>query len=253
MPDAVIHAERLGVKFAKNPERVVSLKELYLRLWNRAPKPEANGHFWVLRNLSFELHARDILGVIGRNGAGKSTLLRVLAGMIPPDEGSAAVRGRPLLLTPGIGFRDELTGRDNIAFGGLYLGLTRREIDQRVEGIVDFSELREAIDRPFKYYSDGMKARLIFSVATSVDPDILMLDELLSAGDAGFQQKAQARMDELIGRARTIVAVTHNLTFVRKRCTQALYLDRGEARFFGDPNAAVDRYLADLNLPTSTP
>lgn len=249
---SIIRMQSLGLRFAKNPHKILSLKDLYLALWKPRNYFDRDRYWWVLKDIFCELEAGDILGVIGKNGAGKSTLLRVLAGMIPPDEGSIELEGRPLLLTPGLGFREELSGRDNIYFGGLFLGLTKREIAEQFDDIVDFAELRDVIDRPFKYYSDGMKARLIFSVATSVAPDILLLDELLGAGDAAFQEKAAARMQDLIRKAKTIVVVTHNMAFVREQCTKALYLDQGRVRYYGDANRAVDLYLNDLNL-TSTP
>lgn len=245
--EQTIRASTVGVRFSKNPARILSLKDLALSITQpRRSSQTRDEHFWALQDVAFDLGAGETLGVVGRNGAGKSTLLRVLAEIIPCDRGTVEIRGKPLLLTPGLGFRDDLSGRDNILFGGLFLGLTRREILDRMEDIVSFAELWDVVDRPFKYYSDGMKARLIFSVATSVEPDILLLDELLGAGDVAFQEKAAARLQSMMRKAKTIVVVTHNMSFVRQQCTKGLYLDRGQLRYVGDPNRAVDLYLEDL-------
>ena len=242
--DWVIDAGGIGLTFSRSPQRAASIRNLTRRLLRPgAPDPDL---WWALRDVSFRVAPGDLLGVIGRNGAGKSTLLKIVAGVLPPDAGRLVIRGRPLLLCPGLGCREELTGRENVRFGLTILGVPRAERDALAGEITDFAELREAIDRPFKYYSDGMKARLMFSVATAASPDVLLLDELLGAGDAGFAAKAKARLDELIARARAIFLVTHNYEFVRERCNKALYLVAGRVRFFGDPATAVELYLRDV-------
>lgn len=245
----LIEVHNLGVKFIRNPWRIASIKDLLLLPFpSRRPRWDSQRkEFWALREISFQIYKGDILGVIGKNGAGKSTLLRVVAGLVDFEEGRVILRGKPALLTPGLGFRDELSGRDNVFIGGVIMGMKRREVAERFDEIVDFAELREAIDQPFRYYSDGMKARLVFSVATSIYPDILLLDELLGAGDVSFTEKAARRMHEVIQGAQALIVVTHNLNFVRKHCNKALYLRGGQVGFFGDPEEAVERFLKDIS------
>jgi ABC-type polysaccharide/polyol phosphate transport system ATPase subunit len=170
-----------------------------------------------------------------------------MSGLVPVARGEVWVGGRPLLLRAGVGFREEATGRQNIVLAGCYLHVSPRRLRALVGEIVEFAELGEAIDRPLKHYSDGMRARLIFALATSVSPDVLMLDELLGAGDARFQDKAVRRLEAMLGRARAVVVVTHGLDWVRAHCTKALYLSRGRQRYFGHPDVAVSRYLDDLH------
>ena len=246
MTNNIIEIDGLGLQFHKSLQKIMSFKDVYLSFFKGWSEARQSNYWWVLRDISFSLKKGETLAIIGRNGAGKSTLLRVIAGMIAYNEGEVRVHGKPLLLTPGLGFRDELSGRENIEVGGVILGLTRRRVREKMDEIIDFAELREAIDRPFKYFSDGMKARLIFSVATSVEPEILMLDELLSAGDISFSEKAAMRMDQLIAQAQSIVIVTHSVKFVRDHCTKALYLKDGRIKYFGDSNEAVDLYEDDV-------
>ena len=189
------------------------------------------GHFWALRDVDFSIAPGEILGVIGKNGAGKSTLLEVIADIISPDEGAVQVSGRrPTLLTIGAGFERELTGRENIRLNAAYLGFSRKEIDQMVEPIEEFSELGHFLDQPLKTYSTGMTARLGFSIAVHTDPDILLLDEVLSVGDADFQAKSQQRLSEMMNRARAIVVVSHAAGFIEDICTKALWLEKGRVR-----------------------
>lgn len=246
MNKTVVELDKMGLQFHKSLQKIMSFKDLYLSFFKGWRHIRQSNYWWVLRDISFSLNKGETLAIIGRNGAGKSTLLRVIAGMIAYDEGDVRVYGKPLLLTPGLGFRDELSGRENIEVGGVILGLTKRRIREKTDEIIDFAELRDAIDRPFKYFSDGMKARLIFSVATSVEPEILMLDELLSAGDISFAEKAVMRMDQLIEQAQSIIIVTHNLKFVRDHCTKALYLKDGRIKYLGEPNVAVQFFEDDV-------
>ena len=244
LPRPIVTVRDLTVRFSRAPHRLMSLGRLLRR---RDPE-----RFDVLHGIGFALYPGDVLGIIGENGAGKSTLLRTLSGLIPIERGEVWVGGRHLLLRAGVGFREEATGRENVVLAGCYLQMSPREMRALVGEIVEFSELGEAIDRPLKYYSDGMRARLVFSLATSVSPEVLMLDELLGAGDVRFQDKAARRMDELIKRARAVIVVTHGLDFVRKHCTKALYLAKGRPRYFGHPEIAVSHYLNDLHLTGPT-
>lgn len=243
--------DRVSVLFARAPHRVTQPVEIIRRLMD-PKKYHAENYRRAVEDVSFDLRYGSVLGIIGNNGAGKSTLLRAIAGIVD-YEGLVQVNGRSRLLVMGVGIQDELTGKENIRLGCLYLGMRRREIARRVPEILEFAELTEAQDLPYRYYSDGMKARLLFSIATSVEPDILLLDELLGAGDVRFRAKATARMEQLIERSKAMIVVTHNLSFVRERATQVLYMDRGRVRYLGDPHRAVDLYFDDNRLTSSAP
>jgi ABC-type polysaccharide/polyol phosphate transport system ATPase subunit len=243
LPAPIIAVEDVTVEFSRAPHRLMALGRILRR---RDPLL-----FHVLEGISFNLYPGDILGIIGENGAGKSTLLRTIASLIPIKKGEIFVGGQHVLLRAGVGFREEATGRENIFLAGSYLQLNPGYIRNIVDDIIAFAELEHAIDQPFKYYSDGMKARLIFSLATCITPEILMLDEPLGAGDARFRDKAAKRMDELMLRAKAAIIVTHGVDFVRNHCTKALYLVKGRKAYFGDPNIAVNHYLNDLHLTGS--
>jgi ABC-type polysaccharide/polyol phosphate transport system ATPase subunit len=233
--DAVVKVKDLSVELAHNPARD---RRLHRLLNYRKQKT-----FRAVDQVNFELHKGDVLGIIGHNGAGKSTLLRAMCGLIDISAGRIEIANRFLLLRPGIGMRDELTGRENIASMAFYLGLGFDEVNAMSDDIITFSELGEHIDKPVKYYSDGMRARLIFSIATSFAPEVLFLDELLSAGDIAFQEKAQARLRSFLNKVDTVVVVTHSTEFVMQSCTKALLMHRGQQIYFGDPEEAVARYL----------
>jgi ABC-type polysaccharide/polyol phosphate transport system ATPase subunit len=201
----------------------------------------------ALRDVTFAIHKGEAFGVIGRNGSGKSTLLKIISGILKPTSGAIAVNGRvAALIELGAGFHPEITGRENVFINGIMLGLTRREIENRFEKIVDFSGIREFIDQPVKTYSSGMYVRLGFAVAVHVDPDILLIDEVLSVGDEEFSQKCVAKIQEMKFRGVTLVFVTHQLDQVRNLCDRALWLDHGEVRVVGDPTRVVDDYLQEV-------
>lgn len=200
----------------------------------------------LLRDISLKAFSGDIVGVIGRNGAGKSTLLRAMVGAMPISQGSIGVDGWPILLRPGAGMIGELTGRENIIKTGLLLGHLPDEIQEMMSDIVEFSGLSEHIDKPFKYYSDGMRSRLIFSLATAIPRDILLLDELLGAGDMGFQEKAIKRLDQFILMSKVVFVVQHTFDFIIRRCTKCLYLENGHSVYYGDPNIAIEMYKENL-------
>jgi ABC-type polysaccharide/polyol phosphate transport system ATPase subunit len=200
-------------------------------------------HFWALRHLDLQIRHGEAVGLIGPNGAGKSTLLLALAGILQPSEGTVAVDGRvSTLLTLGAGFDSELTGRDNITLAGAFLGIEAAEMDRLKPGIIEFAEIGAFIDAPVKTYSMGMKARLGFAIATAVTPDILLLDEVLGTGDQTFRARSQARVRELVDRAKAIVLVTHDLTFVSEFCNRAILLEKGQIISQGDPAEIVDLY-----------
>jgi ABC-type polysaccharide/polyol phosphate transport system ATPase subunit len=241
LPKPTVAIENLSVTFSIRPHEDYSLKRILMGRRREL--------FRVLRDVDFRLYPGDVLGIIGRNGAGKSTLLRVMSGLIPIDTGRVFVRGRFDLLRPGVGLRPFLTGRENIKVAGIYMGLTQQEIDSIVEDVIEFSELGEAIDKPFRYYSDGMMARLVFSIATSICPAVLMLDELLNAGDLKFKQKAESRLRGFMDQANTVIVVTHDVGFVRDQCTKGLFISNGRQDYFGNPEVAVSHYLNELHLP----
>ena len=216
-----IDAYDLGKGYRHYARPVDSLKELVLR----RPLHETN---WALRSASFQVPRGGTLGVIGANGAGKSTLLKLLAGTLQPSEGRLRVDGRvSAILELGSGFHPEFSGLDNVRMGCAMLGLSAAETRERLPEILDFSELGEAVHRPVKTYSSGMYVRLAFAVVTSVDPDVLIVDEALSVGDQHFQKKSLSRMRGFIEQGKTVVFCSHNLYQVKSLCDQALWLDRG--------------------------
>lgn len=197
-----------------------------------------NAYVTALDGVSFALEAGDRLGLVGANGAGKTTLLKVLYGVYEPTAGSIEVNGRvDALFNIGLGFRKEATGRRNIVLRGLINGWTMEEIEARMEGIIEFSELGDFIEMPYKSYSQGMAGRLAFSIATSFEPEILLMDEWISAGDPPFQEKARARMQEMAKRAGIIVLASHNSDLIKRTCNKVLELEKGKVKFFGSAEA----------------
>ena len=217
------------------------LKEM---LFHRFGKRYAR-EFWALRAVSFELRPSERLGVIGRNGAGKSTLLQILAGTLTPTEGDVAVRGRvSAILELGSGFNPEFTGRENVFLNAALLGLPREAVEQRLDEILAFADIGQFVEQPVKTYSSGMVVRLAFAISTTLDPDVLILDEALAVGDVFFAQKCFRRLDELRSRGTAIVLVTHDVTAVSQFCSSLLVLDQGSAIFQGDPVQGIRLYLS---------
>ena len=205
------------------------------------------GEFWALRNVSFTLSPGDALGLLGRNGAGKTTLLRVLSGVMRPDVGFARVRGEVApLIELGAGFSPILTGRENIYINAAILGVSGKAVDEIIDEIVDFAEISDFIDMPIQSYSEGMKARLGFSVAAHLNPDVMLVDEVLAVGDLGFQRKCLNRISRYISQGGILVFVSHNMHLIQSICQRSLVLDGGQAVFDGPTAAAVERY-AHLN------
>jgi teichoic acid transport system ATP-binding protein len=204
----------------------------------------------ALQNVSFDVKQGTVMGIVGANGAGKSTLMRALAGILPPTSGTIEVHGRvSTLLALGVGFNGNLTGRENVLLGGLAAGLTRAEVAERYEEIADFAALQEGfMDMPMRTYSSGMYGRLAFAVAVHMEPDILLVDEALSAGDARFKHKAFAKMQELMAQARTIFLVTHALGTVNDLCNDAIWMHQGRLIKRGEPEEIVERYTTFLKV-----
>ncbi|MFC1955882.1 ABC transporter ATP-binding protein [Chloroflexota bacterium] len=204
---------------------------------------QSRGYIEAVKDISFAVPEGRVLGIIGPNGAGKTTLLRLLAGIYRPTSGKIEIKGRvSALLSLGLGFHPDFSGRENITISGLALGLSRRQVNEITDDVIRFSELEEFIDAPMRTYSSGMYMRLAFSVAVCVDPDILLVDEILSVGDARFAQKSRERMEEFKNRGKTIVLATHDLHTVENWCQQALLIDGGQMCASGDPGEVVAKY-----------
>ena len=203
----------------------------------------------ALKHVSFEVPEGQVLGVVGANGAGKSTLMRTVAGILPPNSGRVEVHGRvSTLLALGVGFNRKMTGRQNVVLGGLAAGLTRDQLAAKYEEIVSFAELEDFMDMPMRTYSSGMYGRLAFAVAVTMEPEILLIDEALSVGDARFRKKSFRKMRELCGENRTILLVSHALGSIKDLCDQAIWIHKGELRMWDDPDAVVDAYTEFLEV-----
>ncbi len=207
---------------------------------------EKGDEFWALRNINLEIEEGKIFGIIGRNGAGKSTLLKILSQITAPTEGKIHVNGRmACLLEVGTGFHPELTGRENVFLNGAILGMSRTEIKSKFDEIVEFSEISEFIDTPVKRYSSGMYVRLAFGVAAHLDPDILIVDEVLAVGDAAFQKKCIGKMNSVSGQGRTVILVTHSMVLAQRLSSLCAWLQDGSLRDFGETKSVVDSYLKE--------
>lgn len=234
-----IKVENLTKEFKLFYDKPTTLKER-LVFWNRKKEDSRT----VLRNINLNIKKGETVALIGTNGSGKSTLLKLMTKIIYPTKGSLITNGKlTSLLELGAGFHPDFTGRENIYFNASIFGLTKEEIERRVDEIIEFSELGEFIDSPVRTYSSGMYMRLAFSVAINVDADILLIDEILAVGDQHFQDKCFAKLKELKESDKTIVIVTHSLDQVRKLCTRAIWIYNGEVRLDGKPDEVVDEYL----------
>src|SRR5712664_3133765 len=243
----VIQAEGLGKRYRRGMRVDTGLRHV-LEAFARSPwralrgaKPE---QFWALKDVSLEVREGEVLGLIGRNGAGKTTLLKILSRITRPTEGWAEIHGRVgSLLEVGTGFHPELTGRENTFLSGAILGMGKSEITRKFDEIVAFAELEQFIDTPVKHYSSGMYVRLAFAVAAHLEPEILLVDEVLAVGDAAFQKKCLGKMSDVSRQGRTIVFVSHNMAALRRLCTRAIWLDGGQVMETGDAGDVVDHYL----------
>jgi ABC-type polysaccharide/polyol phosphate transport system ATPase subunit len=244
-----VRVENLSVTYRTTVEKKPTLKKTLIRLGRRE---RIIREIKAVRDVSFEVPRGAALGVVGVNGAGKSTLLRTMAGILPPTDGRIEVFGRvSTLLSLGVGFKSELTGQENVVLGGLAAGLSREQMAAKYEEIADFAELGDFMDMPMRTYSSGMYGRLAFSVATSMDPDILLIDEALSTGDARFKQKSFAKMRELCGETRTIVLVSHGLRSIREICDEAIWMNEGRIAMRDDADAVIDAYKEYLQVGES--
>ena len=247
MPDAApregsITVENLGVRFKRNRLSRRNFKDLFAGR-KRRTRP---GEFWALRDVSFTVEPGEAIGVVGRNGQGKSTLLKLVAQVMLPDEGSVDVHGgvAPLIEITG-GFVNDLTVRDNVYLTAGLHGMSRREIDQRFDEIIEFAELEEFIHTPYKHLSSGMKVRIAFAVISRLEEPIILVDEVLAVGDKAFRDKCYTRIEELLAGGRTLFFVSHNERDLRRFCTRGLYLDKGALVLDGSIGDVLDRYNTD--------
>lgn len=245
MAKTAVKVENVSILFNLSKEKVDNIKEYFIKLVTR--KLHYN-EFWALTDVSFEVAEGERLGILGFNGAGKSTLLKVIAGVLKPTKGKVSVQGviAPLLEL-GAGFDMNYTGAENIYLYGATMGYSRKYIEERYNEIVEFSELGEFIDVPVKNYSSGMRARLGFAIATAVDPEVLILDEVLSVGDAKFRIKSENKIKSMFDKGVTVLFVSHNTAQVRRLCTKAILLDHGKIIANGDVNEVCDIYDKRVN------
>jgi lipopolysaccharide transport system ATP-binding protein len=243
MEEIAIKVVNLSKKY-KIGERVPykTLREEIIKFFKRDRKKE-NEYIWALKDVSLEIKKGEIVGIIGPNGAGKTTLLKILSRITEPTDGYAEVYGRVgSLLEVGVGFHPELTGRENIYLNGAMLGMSKKEIDKKFDQIVSFAEIEKFIDTPVKHYSSGMYVRLAFSVAAHLEPEILLVDEVLAVGDISFQQKCLGKMDQVTKEGRTVLFVSHNMSAIRSLCKRVIWLENGKIKKEGDANSVTIEY-----------
>ncbi len=245
MKEYAIEVNHVSMLFRLNRERVDSAKEYFIRLLTRKLHYT---EFWALKDVSFKVEKGDRVGVMGFNGAGKSTLLKTIAGVLKPTMGSVKVVGTVApMLELGAGFDPNYSGRENIYLYGTTMGFSRKFIDEKFDEIVEFSELQEFINAPLKSYSSGMKSRLGFAIATAVKPDVLILDEVLSVGDAAFKEKSEQRILDMMDDGVTVLFVSHSTDRVKKLCNKAIILTRGQVVAHGEVNEICDMYTEMVN------
>ena len=236
----IIKADAVSLCYRMSFDRIMSIKEYLVQMIRGKLKYQ---EFWALKDVSFEVNKGEVLGIVGNNGAGKSTLLKVISGILKPTEGSVRVLGNVVpMLELGSGFDFDLTGRENIFLNGAILGYSEQFLNEKYDEIAAFSELGQFIDVPLRNYSSGMVMRLAFSIATVVNPDILIVDEILAVGDATFQEKSKARMMELMTGGTTVLLVSHSLDQIREMCDRVLWLEHGQMKMIGAANAVCDAY-----------
>ena len=242
--DPIITLDHVSMRFRMDVNRTTNLKEWFVRRMKGEQKYE---DFYALRDLSVKIERGEVLGIVGRNGSGKSTMLKIVSGIYKPTSGKAVAAGRVApMLELGSGFDDELSGRENIFLNGAILGFTEKFLQEKYDEIVDFSELGEFINMPIKTYSSGILMRLAFSVATMIEPEILILDEILAVGDASFHNKSFHRMMQLMEGGTTVLFVSHSLDKVREICHRVLWLDHGRMLDIGATEDICDAYEASI-------
>ena len=237
----VIEVKKMSMSFNVLNEKVTSLKEFFIKFLKGNIKYRK---FNALNNINFSIQKGEVVGLIGFNGAGKSTLLKLISGVLTPTEGSVTIEGRIApLIELGAGFDQELTGRENVVLNSKLLGFSKKEIKDRMDSIIEFSELKDFIDIPLKNYSSGMLARLGFSIATSYTPEVLIVDEVLSVGDFHFQEKSIKKIHDMIQGGTTVFFVSHNIQQVRELCTRVIWIDNGNLKADGDVESITEKYM----------
>lgn len=239
-----IHVDNLSIDFHCYGDRSPSLKS-YVSSFYKGYRKSEKSQFRALSNVSLDISSGERVGIVGHNGAGKSTLLKALCRIYEPAEGKIEIKGRVApLLEIGAGFHPEFTGRENIYLNGAILKYNRDELKRLEPEIISFSEISEFIDTPVKYYSTGMYLRLAFSLATAIQPEILILDEMFAGGDASFVKKATERMTEVVKQADIMILVSHDISLLRRLCTRVIWMDHGTVKDDGETSVVIDRYLA---------
>lgn len=242
----MIKIENVSMKFNLEIEKDFSMKQAFVNLFTKKKKKKKNEDFWALKDVSFNIGKGEVVGLIGSNGAGKSTLLKVVSGVMKPTKGKVEVKG---VISPmielGAGFDGNLTARENIYLNGAILGYSKEFLDDKFDEIVEFSELKDFLDVPVKNFSSGMTAKLAFSIATIVNPEILIVDEILSVGDIKFQEKSKKKMMEMIKGGTTVLYVSHSLQSIKELCTKVVWLEHGKVVKMGDTNKICDAYYKE--------
>lgn len=241
----MIRIKNVSMKFNMDIEKDFSIKQAFINFFTKKKKKKTE-YFWALKNVTFSVNKGDVVGLIGSNGAGKSTLLKVVSGVMKPTSGKVEVDG---VISPmielGAGFDQNLTARENIYLNGAILGYSKKFLDSKFDEIVEFSELKDFLDVPVKNFSSGMTAKLAFSIATIVDPEILIVDEILSVGDLRFQEKSKNKMMEMIKGGTTVLYVSHSLESIKDLCNKVVWLDHGQVVKMGDTKEICDEYYKE--------
>lgn len=245
MKKADIHVDNVTMKFRLSVEKVDSVKEYLLRIINRSIR---YSEYCALNSVSFKIHSGERVGIIGQNGAGKSTLLKIIAGVMKPTEGNVYVNGNiSPLLELGAGYDQELSGAENIYLNGATLGKSKEYLDRKYEEIVDYADLGEFIYSPIKNYSSGMRARLGFSIATQIEPDILIVDEILGVGDQQFKKKSSQKMMEMMNSEKTLILVSHSIGQIRRLTDRVIWIHNGKIKELGETNTVCNKYEEFMN------
>lgn len=254
MNDTMIQVNDVSMRFNLGIDKGFSIKQGFVDLFDKQKREErkqqiARNNFWALSGVSFEVKRGEVVGLVGTNGAGKSTLLKVVAGVYKPTQGNVLAYGNICpMIELGAGFDPELTAKENVFLNGAIMGYSKEFLNEAYDSIVDFAELHDFMEVPVKNFSSGMMARLAFSVATITDPEILIVDEILSVGDPAFQIKSEQKMINMINGGTTVLYVSHSIESVRRLCNRVLWLDHGKVVQYGEVNQVCDAYLASLGL-----
>ncbi len=254
MEDIMIEVNDVSMRFNLGIEQGFSLKQGFIDLFNPKKRKEKReqrekNDFWALKHVSFDIKRGEVVGLVGTNGAGKSTMLKVVSGVYKPTEGSVHTHGNICpMIELGAGFDMDLNARENVFLNGSIMGYTKSFLEEKYQEIVDFAELQDFMEVPVRNFSSGMMARLAFSVATVVDPEILIVDEILSVGDAAFQAKSENKMLSMINGGTTVLYVSHSIESIRRLCNRVVWMDHGQVRMIGEANEVCDAYTESLGL-----